>query len=175
MSGARSRPRARNRARARARARARRLSSADWLCLESAAREALGRAHAPYSGLHVAAALLLPGGRVVTGVNVENASYGLTLCAERNALSTAVTLFGSGGGGAARGLLLVSSATAPITPCGACRQVLLELAPEAEVRCLGRRGPALRTRAAALLPGAFTAGVLPKKPGVSTKRRAPAR
>jgi homotetrameric cytidine deaminase len=135
-----------------------RVGESDWKALQAAARAVLDRAHAPYSGLHVAAALLLPDGRIVTGVNVENASYGLTQCAERNALCAAVTL----AGGPARALLLVSSAAAPITPCGACRQVLLELAPEAEVRCLGRDGRALRTRVGALLPGAFSARALPR-------------
>lgn len=134
-----------------------RVRAADWKALEAAARAVLGRAHAPYSRLHVAAALLLPDGRIVTGVNVENVSYGLTLCAERNALGAAVTL----GGGAAHALLLVSSAPEPITPCGACRQVLLELAPDAELRCLGPDGRALRTTVRALLPGAFSARALP--------------
>jgi homotetrameric cytidine deaminase len=139
-------------------ARRARVRATDWTALQAAARAVLGRAHAPYSGLQVAAALLLPDGRIVTGVNVENASFGLTQCAERNALCTAVTL----GGGPARALLLVSSAMAPLTPCGACRQVLLELAPEAEVRCLGRDGRALRTHVGVLLPGAFSARALPR-------------
>jgi cytidine deaminase len=140
-----------------------RVRARDWVALEAAARAVLARAHAPYSGLQVAAALQMPDGRIVTGVNVENASYGLTLCAERNALSAAVTL----GAGAAQALLLVSSMPEPITPCGACRQVLLELAPEATVRCLGRDGGELRTSVAALLPGAFSARALP------TPKRAP--
>jgi len=147
-----------------------RLRASDWAALETAARAVLGRAYAPYSGLHVAAALRMPDGRIVTGVNVENASYGLTLCAERNALSAAVTL----GGGAAQALLLVSSAREPITPCGACRQVLLELAPDAAVRCLGRDGGTprtLRTTAAALLPGAFSARALPALPAAPTAAR----
>jgi cytidine deaminase len=145
--------------------RARAVRAGDWTALEVAARAVLARAHAPYSRLHVAAALLLSDGRIVTGVNVATASYGLTLCAERNALTTAVTQ----GGGAARALLLVSSANAPITPCGACRQVLSELAPEAVVRCLGPRGETLETTAAALLPGAFSADALPRRPAKATR------
>lgn len=149
-----------------------RVRASDWAALEAAARAVLRRAHAPYSGLHVAAALLTPDGRIVTGVNVENASYGLTLCAERNALCAAVTV----GAGAARALLLVSSAAEPIAPCGACRQVLLELAPDAEVRCLGHDGGALRTRVAALLPSAFSARALPtpqRAPAAAQPRRPP--
>ena len=81
------------------------------------------RAYAPYSNFPVGAALLTNNGRIVTGVNVENASYGLTNCAERNGIGTMIGL-----GDTAITAVAVSSRNG-VTPCGACRQVLLEFAP----------------------------------------------
>jgi cytidine deaminase len=118
----------------------------------------LVHAHAPYSRLHVGAAVLDRSGRVFTGVNVENASYGLTVCAERNALAAAV----GAGARAPLGLVVVSSAPHAITPCGACRQVLLELAPELPVRCYGRDGSEIVTTVRELLPHAFAASDVPR-------------
>lgn len=93
--------------------------------LLDAARASLPNAVAPYSGLRVAAALEDASGAVHPGVNVESASFGLTLCAERNAV------FGALARGARefRRLAVVSNAKTPILPCGACRQVLYERAP----------------------------------------------
>ena len=127
--------------------------------LRSAAEAVLPSAHAPYSRLHVAAALADRSGRVFTGVNVENASYGLTVCAERNAVAAAV----AAGARELSALVVVSSAPRAITPCGACRQVLLELAPELRVRCYGRDGSTLTTSARKLLPHAFVASDVPTK------------
>jgi cytidine deaminase len=123
----------------------------DWAALEAAARAELGNAHAPYSRFHVAAAALTADGRTFTGVNVENASFGLTVCAERNAIATAV------GRGARRfiALVVVCSAETPASPCGACRQVLCEFPPDFEVRCFGQGTAELRTSSAGLLPHAF--------------------
>ena len=90
--------------------------------LLSAAERAAGSAYAPYSRYRVGAALLTASGKVVTGCNVENASYGLTICAERAAVARAV----SDGDRDIRALAVVACGTAPPYPCGACRQVLAE-------------------------------------------------
>jgi cytidine deaminase len=125
----------------------------DWPRLRSAAAEVAGRAHAPYSGLQVGAAGVTGDGRIILGCNVENASYGLTLCAECGLVSA---LHASGGG-----TITAVSVRTPggrcLLPCGRCRQVLLEAggpgllvdteAGPAELECL--------------LPSAFTAAHLP--------------
>ncbi len=124
----------------------------DWSALESAARAALPRAYAPYSRFPVAAALLLEDGAVVTGVNVENASYPLSLCAERAAVAVAV----AGGHGRLRAVLVLTEATEPTTPCGGCRQVLAEHGgPDVPVRSVTLQGRTAEHRLGALLPDAF--------------------
>ena len=102
----------------------------DWPGLRAAATAAAGRAYAPYSGLRVGAAGLAADGRVVTGCNVENASYGLTLCAECGLVS-ALHAAGAGalhgaGAGALRAVAVVAGDGEPLLPCGRCRQLLLE-------------------------------------------------
>lgn len=120
--------------------------------LLGAAREAAAGAYAPYSNFPVGAALAFADGSVVTGANVENASYGLGLCAETVAVAKALS-------DGARGGLLAVAVTGPsgtITPCGRCRQVLSELAQLGDTDPLvwcGEDGPELRL--SALLPHAF--------------------
>jgi cytidine deaminase len=119
----------------------------DWDELRSEAAEAAGRAYAPYSGFRVGAAGLIDDGEMVTGCNVENASYGLTLCAECGLISD---LYDSGGG-----RLLAVSITDPegkhVLPCGRCRQILFE-AGGAELLIDSADGP---RRLDSLLPDAF--------------------
>ena len=102
----------------------------DWPGLRAAARTAAGHAYAPYSGLRVGAAGLAADGRVITGCNVENASYGLTLCAECGLVS-ALHAAGAGalheaGAGPLRAVAVVAGDGEPLLPCGRCRQLLLE-------------------------------------------------
>jgi cytidine deaminase len=120
--------------------------------LVQAARAARKRAYAPYSKFQVGAAVLDEKGRVHVGCNVENASYGLTICAERNAVAAAV----AAGARAVRAVAVVTPTRPPGTPCGACRQVLAELAlPDAPVLLAAPTGAAEATTVGALLPRGF--------------------
>ena len=123
--------------------------------LVEAARVAGAQAYAPYSNFPVGAALRFADGAVVTGANVENASYGLSLCAETVAVAKAMA------DGRRGGLVMVALAgpgTEPATPCGRCRQVLHELAAlggtDPVVLCAGA-GEVRRTKLSDLLPDAF--------------------
>jgi cytidine deaminase len=118
--------------------------------LVSAARAAQARAYAPYSNFRVGAALESEGGEVYVGCNVENASYGLTICAERAAVCAAV----SAGARRFRRAVVVSDADPPAAPCGACRQVLSEFGRDLRVDAVGSRAVASWTMAE-LLPAAF--------------------
>jgi cytidine deaminase len=114
------------------------LSPQDRESLLAAAREALKRAHAPYSNFHVGAAVLTDQGEMFSGCNVENASYGLTNCAERSAIFTAVQ-----GTKAAklkiRAVAVVNGNNVPCSPCGACRQVIAEFGENALVIFQGQK------------------------------------
>jgi cytidine deaminase len=96
-----------------------------------AARKAIERAYAPYSQFKVGAALLSAKGEVFTGCNVENASYGLSNCAERTAIFSAIAE--SGPGLTIRAIAVVNDQGVPCSPCGACRQVIYEFGPDATV------------------------------------------
>jgi cytidine deaminase len=99
------------------------VSTVDWAELRAAAVAAAGQAYAPYSGLHVGAAAVCDDGRVVVGCNVENASYGLTLCAE----CTMAGQLRLSGGGRFVAVACRSATGDLLMPCGRCRQVLYEL------------------------------------------------
>lgn len=106
------------------------MSLVDWDALRMAATAAMRNAYAPYSKYPVGAAALLDDGRVVSGCNVENASYGLTLCAE----CTMVGALQMSGGGRIRAFYCVDAAGAILMPCGRCRQLLYEFrAPDMEL------------------------------------------
>jgi len=119
------------------------------------ARQAKVHAYAPYSGFHVGAALLTTDGAVFTGVNIENVSFGLTLCAERVAVAAMIATAGS------RTLIdaiaVVGDGHDALMPCGACRQVLHEFGATARVIASGDGGMPIVTSVAELLPRPFSA------------------
>lgn len=122
--------------------------------LMTLARRARDLAYAPYSHFLVGAAVLTRDGRQFMGCNVENASYGLCNCAERTALFSAIAAGCQRGDFAA--LAVIADVADPVTPCGACRQVMAELCHDAMPVILGNlHGVTQQTSVAALLPGAF--------------------
>jgi cytidine deaminase len=124
--------------------------------LVEAARAARLHAHAPFSRFQVGAALLTKEGRVFTGCNVENATYGLTVCAERVAVWKAV----SEGYRAFTRVAVVADTAEPTTPCGACRQILWELGGDLEVILANLEAPKALYRMRDLLPLPFDARLL---------------
>jgi cytidine deaminase len=123
----------------------------DLLALARSARE---QAYAPYSNFLVGAALLTRDGRAFSGCNVENAAYGLCNCAERTALFNAVAAGCRPGDFAA--LAVIADTDNPVSPCGACRQVMAELCDDAmPVLLANLHGDTQQTSVAALLPGSF--------------------
>ncbi|PNQ75615.1 cytidine deaminase [Erythrobacter sp. SAORIC-644] len=123
--------------------------------LIDAARQAAQHSYSPYSKFPVGAALRFADGSIVTGTNIENASYGLALCAETVAVSKAMA---DGARGGLEAVAVTGPGTEPITPCGRCRQVLNELAQlggtDPEVLCVGP-DEVRRLRLSDLLPHAF--------------------
>lgn len=114
------------------------------------AREALKHAYIPYSHYGVGACILASDGRAFSGCNVENASYGLTICAERNAATTAV----ANGALSFERIAIVSNASMP-WPCGACRQFLNEFSPDMEVIVQDGQCSTARAKLSELLPHSF--------------------
>jgi cytidine deaminase len=120
--------------------------------LIAAATDARDRAIAPYSNFKVGAALQTADGRVIGGCNIENATFGLTVCAERVALLTAL----AAGDRRFRTLAVVSQSREPATPCGPCRQLLWEYCGDIEVVAASTSGAVSRYRLSELLPHPFT-------------------
>ncbi len=114
------------------------------------ATEVRCRAYAPYSKFAVGAALLTGDGRVFTGCNVENISFGLTMCAERVAVGCAI----KDGGADFQLLALTSDSNEPVIPCGGCRQVLAEFAPDLRIVSSTEKGTTTEFRLNVLLPSA---------------------
>jgi cytidine deaminase len=119
--------------------------------LVAAARQARRRAIAPYSGFKVGAALEVADGTVIAGCNIENATYGLTLCAERVAMFTAL----AAGHRRFRRIAIVADTLAPTPPCGPCRQILWEFGGDLEVILANLRRETGRHRMSDLLPLPF--------------------
>jgi cytidine deaminase len=126
--------------------------------LIAAALAARQRAYVPYSRFPVGAAALTASGRIFPGCNIENAAYPVSLCAERVALTSAY----AAGEREIVALAVVADTPGPVSPCGSCRQVILELAPRCTVVLANARGELMRTTPEALLPGGFTAASLPE-------------
>lgn len=120
--------------------------------LERAAAKVMKNAHAPYSNFHVGAAILLTNGKIFSGCNVENASYGMTNCAERTAIFTAVAQLGPEI--EIQAVAVTNDQGVACSPCGACRQVIYEFGPNATVFFQGATGPK-QAHITELLPEGF--------------------
>jgi cytidine deaminase len=118
-----------------------------------AAKAAMKNAHAPYSHFRVGAAILTSKGEIFAGCNVENASFGMTVCAERTAIFTAVAQ--SGPKLEIRAVAVVNDQGVPCSPCGACRQVIYEFGPTATVYFLNKKGSWEEAAITDLLPEGF--------------------
>ncbi|NLP33418.1 MAG: cytidine deaminase [Oligella ureolytica] len=124
------------------------------------AEQAFKKAYAPYSTYLVGAAVLWESGRITAGCNVENASYGLTVCAERNAIFQGVAL----GERTIRAIAIAVPAEEMPTPCGSCRQVIREFAKDCLIILRNGLGQTTQTSLAELLPNSFGPDFLNKKP-----------
>lgn len=128
------------------------ISEANWTRLIAAARDVSTYAYAPYSGFHVGAALLTTDDEVVVGCNIENATFGATVCAERNAIGTAVAQ----GKTEFIALAVITPADHPVAPCGICRQVLAEFCDDLPILMVTEDGQRLHVTLDELLPHRFT-------------------
>jgi len=124
---------------------------ATWKQLESAAQQAMGNSHCPYSEFPVGAAVETESGDIFAGANVENRSFPLTVCAERSAIQAAV----SAGHRVIRRAVVITDTTPPAPPCGACRQVLAEFADDVEIRLINLSGERAEYSLRELLPLRF--------------------
>jgi cytidine deaminase len=120
--------------------------------LQNAARKVFRNAHCPYSGFGVGAAVLTDDGHIFSGSNVENASFGLTICAERNAIFQCV----SKGYRRIKAVAVYTPTESPIPPCGACRQVISEFNSDVDIYCFCKNKKYLHFKLNALLPHSFT-------------------
>lgn len=127
----------------------------DFSSLITEALSAREKAYAPYSKFRVGAALLGKSGRVFTGCNVENISFGLTICAERSAVCSAI----AAGETEFVAIAVAADSREPVTPCGACRQVLAEFCQDMETCSVNLEGRTFETRLSVLLPRS-KAGIL---------------
>lgn len=127
------------------------ISDNTWKELTEAAKAASNSAYVPYSKFPVGAAVLTDTGEIVSGCNVENASYGLTMCAERNAVFQAV----SKGHRKIKALVVYTPTDITTTPCGACRQVMQEFGADAEVLSVCNGSDSMHSTMSELLPKAF--------------------
>jgi len=131
--------------------------------LLEAARRAVRNSYAPYSGFRVAAAVRTSSGRIYTGVNVENASLGLTVCAERVAIFKAVS---EGERGVREVVVYAADSEEPVPPCGACLQVIAEFAEgDVTITMVSATGKTERATLSQLLPRAFRGETLRKNRG----------
>src|SRR5580658_11104668 len=128
------------------------LSAATLKELERVAQKAMKNAHAPYSNFRVGAAILLADGKIFSGCNVENASYGMTNCAERTAIFSAVAKLGPKI--EIQAVAVTNDHGVACSPCGACRQVIYEFGPDALVFFQGAAGPK-QAHITQLLPEGF--------------------
>lgn len=143
------------------------LSTTVRRSLEKAARRAANAAYAPYSRFRVGAAVLAKSGRIYSACNVENASYGLCICAERAAIAAAV----SAGERAVRAVAVYTPTPLPKSPCGACRQVISEFGPGALVISVCRSKKRLEAELSELLPRSFGPEDLSRRPLRAVKSR----
>lgn len=123
----------------------------DWTALIEAAWQAREKAYVPYSHFKVGAAVQTASGQIYGGCNIENVSYGLCNCAERTAMFQAV----ANGDRQLKRLVVCADTPEPVAPCGACRQVMVELGPQMEVLLINKEGKQLFTTVTELMPYSF--------------------
>ncbi|WP_371931438.1 cytidine deaminase [Roseovarius sp. MMSF_3359] len=128
------------------------LTDTEIATLIAEAQKAMAEAHAPYSNFTVGCAVLMEDGSIHRGANVENASYGAAICAERSAISSAM----SQGHRGLRAVCVTNATDTKITPCGICRQVIYEFSRDVPVICTNQSGEHMILSISELLPHAFT-------------------